>query len=85
MLTIFMQIQNPADRPGTGDFASHSLEIFAICAGMFLLGWSLYHLMFGTKYKKTIRELKGNLSSARTRISDLEGDLEGCNSAIVNI
>ena len=85
MFTILLQIQNPASRPGTGDFATHSLEIFAICLIMFALGWSIYHLMFGNKYKTTIRDLEGNLNSARTRISDLEGDLEGCNSAIVNI
>ena len=85
MLTMLAQIQNPVIRPGTGDFTSHSLEIILICLGMFFLGWTLYYLIFGSKYKATIKDLTGSLSSARTRISDLEGDLEGCNSAIVNI
>ena len=85
MFLFIWQLQNPASRPGTGTFAYHSLEILVICLGMFLFGWLLRHLIYGTRQKERIAELEGQLSSARTRISDLEGDLEGCNSAIVNI
>ncbi len=83
MQNFLLQIQNPAARPGTGDFTTHSLEIIAICLGMFLLGWFLHHLIFSLKRKARTFELEGNLVSARTRITDLEDDLEGCTSATV--
>ncbi len=85
MNPILLQIQNPAVRPGIGDFTTHSLEILIICAGMFALGWLLHHFIYGVRQRTRIAELEASLNSARTRITDLEGDLEGCNSAIVNI
>ncbi len=85
MFPYLIQIQNPIIRPGTGDFTSHSIEILVICGVMFVLGWLLHHLIFGTRHKWRINELESHLTSAKTRITDLEGDLDGCNSAIVNI
>ncbi|NND32081.1 MAG: hypothetical protein HKN76_05770, partial [Saprospiraceae bacterium] len=84
MFTL-LQVQNPVLRPGTGTFVSHSLEIFLICLVMFLLGWFLHHLIHCTRHKSKISELEANLRSARTRIGDLEGDLESCNAAMINV
>ena len=84
MFTL-LQIQNPVLSPGTGSFTSHSIEILFICLVMFLLGWFLHHLIYSTRYKDVIVELEANLKSARIRISDLEGDLESCNSAMLNV
>ncbi|MCB0688531.1 MAG: hypothetical protein KDC53_18455 [Saprospiraceae bacterium] len=84
MFTI-LQIQNPVLSPGTGSFTSHSIEIFIICLVMFLLGWFLHHLIYYARQKNLIAELEANLKSARTRINDLEGDLDSCNSAMVNV
>lgn len=80
-----LQIQNPILSPGTGSFISHTLEIFIICLGMFLLGWFLHHLIYGSRHKTNLAELEANLRSSRVRIGELEGDLESCNSAIVNV
>ncbi len=84
-MLVFLQMQNPATRPGTGTFTSHSLEIFLICLGMFLLGWFLHHLIHCVRHKNKIDELEANLKSARVRIRDLEGDLDSCNAAMVNV
>lgn len=84
MFTL-LQVQNPVLRPGTGTFASHTLEIFLICLGMFLLGWFLHHLIHCSRHKSRIAELEANLKSARTRIGDLEGDLDSCNAAMINV
>ncbi len=84
-MLILLQAQNPVLRPGTGTFTSHSFEILFICLGMFLLGWFLHHLIHCTRHKSRIAELEGNLKSARTRIGDLESDLESCNSAMITV
>ncbi len=82
---IALQLQSPVTSPGVGSFTSHSFEILLICAVSFLLGWFLHHLIYCSRHLATIRQLEGNLKSARTRIGDLEGDLESCNGAIINI
>lgn len=84
-MSLLLQIQNPVLSPGTGSFTAHTIEIFMICLGMFLLGWFLHHLIHCSKHLSRIRELEANLKSARVRIGDLEGDLESCNAVMLKV
>ncbi len=85
MYSFLLQIQNPALSPGSGSFIQHTFEIFVICLVMFLLGWFLHRLTYSHRQKVRIRELNNQVEAARIRINDLEGDLDSCNAAIVNI
>ncbi|NND07482.1 MAG: hypothetical protein HKN87_13980 [Saprospiraceae bacterium] len=80
-----LQIQNPITSPGTGSFTTHSIEILLICLGMFLLGWFMHQLIYGQKRMNMINELEKQLRSTKSRITNLEGDLESCNAAIVKV
>ena len=80
-----LQIQNPITSPGTGSFTTHSIEIFLICLGMFLLGWFMHQMIYGQKRMNKINELEKQLRSSKSQITNLEGDLESCNAAIVKV
>ena len=77
-----LQIQNS---PGTSTTLVHSMEIIFLLVGAFILGWLLYHFIFGLRQKKQMRSLERDLKKASEQVKDLETDLEGCNAAVINV
>ena len=80
-----MQLQNPAASPGSEGFIYHSFEIILFLLGAFILGWLLHRAIFGSRYKSQIQKLEKDLKNAQLRLQEVQADLEGCNTAVLNI